>query len=75
MFPDTKYIFWIRNPRDCIAGNHVTDDLRDFGIAYPETGDERRRRAISWKYQYDLVKASPRAANWIEVRKVRKASA
>ena len=68
MFPDTKYIFWIRNPRDCIAGNHVTDDLRDFGIQYPETGDERRRRAISWKYQYDLVKASPRASNWIEVR-------
>lgn len=68
MFPDIKYIFWIRNPRDCIIGGHLTDDLRDFGIEYPETDDDRRRRAISWKYQFDLVKASPRAAQWIEVR-------
>lgn len=68
MFPDIKYIFWIRNPRDCIAGSHVTDNMREFGISYPDTNDERMRRAISWKYQYDLVKASPRAAQWIEVR-------
>ncbi len=68
MFPDAKYIFWIRNPRDCVIGAHLTDDLRDFGIAYPATDSPRRRRAISWKYQYDLVKASPRARHWIEVR-------
>ena len=68
MFPDIKYIFWIRNPRDCIIGSHLTDDLNDFGIAYPNTDDERLRRAISWKYQYDLVKATPKATHWIEVR-------
>jgi hypothetical protein len=68
MFPDMKYIFWIRNPRDCIIGGHVTDDMRKFGIPYPETEDERRRRAISWLYQYKLVKASRRADQWIEVR-------
>jgi hypothetical protein len=68
LFPEMKYIFWIRNPRDCIIGGHITDDLRDFGIEYPLTDDVRRRRAISWKYQYDLVKASPRAAQWLEVR-------
>jgi hypothetical protein len=68
MFPEIKYIFWIRNPRDCIIGGHLTDDLLDFGIAYPRTDDKRRQRAISWKYQYDLVKATPKAANWIEVR-------
>lgn len=68
MFPEMKYIFWIRDPRDCILGGHLTDDLRDFGIAYPPTDDDRRRRAISWKYQYDLVKATPRPAAWIEVR-------
>jgi hypothetical protein len=68
MFPEIKYIFWIRNPRDCIIGGHLTDDLRAFGIEYPATGDERRRRAISWKYQYDLVKATPPAAHWIEIR-------
>ncbi len=68
LFPDIKYIFWIRDPRDCILNRHLTDDLRDFGIQYPETDDLRLRRAISWKYQYDLVKATPRPANWIEVR-------
>jgi hypothetical protein len=35
MFPQAKYIFWIRNPRDCILNRHKTDDLRDFGIDYP----------------------------------------
>jgi hypothetical protein len=68
MFPDIRYIFWIRNPRDCIIGAHLTDDLSDFSIAYPPTQNERLRRAISWKYQYDLVKATPKAKNWIEVR-------
>ena len=68
MYPDIKYIFWIRDPRDCIIGGHLTDDLRDFGIEYPATDDNRLRRAISWKYQYDLVKALPRPRQWIEVR-------
>ena len=68
IFPDIHYIFWIRNPRDCIIGAHKTDDMRDFGIQYPETDDERLRRAISWKYQYDLVKSTPKPKRWIEVR-------
>jgi len=68
MFPDIKYIFWVRNPRDCILGSHLTDSLTDFGVPYPETEDVRLRRAISWKYQIDLVKATPRPAQWIEVR-------
>jgi hypothetical protein len=68
MFPDARYVFWIRNPRDSIVGRHKTDDLRDFGIQYPETEDERLRRAISWQYQYRLVKATPRPKHWIEVR-------
>ena len=68
MYPDLKYIYWVRNPCDSILGSHLTDDLNDFGIAYPATDDVRLRRAISWKYQYDLVKASPRPKHWIEVR-------
>jgi hypothetical protein len=68
MFPEAKYIFWIRNPRDCILGSHLTDDLRDFGIPYPATEDVRLRRAISWKYQYDLVRSTPLPGQWIEVR-------
>ena len=39
-----------------------------FGIQYPEIEDERLRRAISWKYQYDLVKSTPKPERWIEVR-------
>lgn len=68
LYPEIEYIFWVRNPRDCILGRHVTDDMRRFGIEYPETGDERHRRAISWKYQYDLVKSTPKPDKWIEVR-------
>jgi len=68
MFPDMKYIYWIRNPRDCILRPHKTDDLHDFGIDYPETDDVRLKRAISWKYQYDIVKATPQPENWLEVR-------
>lgn len=68
MFPDMKYIFWVRDPRDCVIGSHITDHLGDFGIDYPATEDLRRRRAISWLYQYNLVKATPQPKNWIELR-------
>ena len=68
LFPEAKYIFWIRDPRDCILGRHLTDDLNDFGIEYYPTSDVRLRRAISWRYQYDLVRATPKPRQWIEVR-------
>jgi hypothetical protein len=68
LFPEIRYIFWVRNPRDCILGRHLTDDLRDFGVQYPLTEDVRLRRAISWKYQQDLVKATPKPEHWLEVR-------
>jgi hypothetical protein len=68
LYPGIKYIFWIRNPRDCILGGHLTDNLTDFGIPYPHTEDERLRRAISWKYQYDLIQSTPKPKYWMEVR-------
>ena len=68
LFPEIKYVFWIRDPRDCIRGTHITDDLHDFDVPYPETTDERLRRAISWVYQYKLVAAMPRPRHWLEVR-------
>lgn len=68
LFPDIKYIFWIRNPRDCIVGRHKTDDLADFDISYPATTDLRLRRAISWIYQFEIVKATPKPKNWLEIR-------
>lgn len=68
MFPEICYIFWVRNPRDCITGGHLTDDLRDFDVQYPFTDDIHRCRAISWKYQDDLVRASGLPRRWIKVR-------
>jgi hypothetical protein len=68
LFPEIKYIYWVRNPRDSIVGRHKTDDLADFCVPYPQTEDLRRRRAISWWYQYALVHATPKPENWIEVR-------
>jgi hypothetical protein len=68
MFPDIKYIHWIRDPRDSIIGGHKTDDLADFGVEYERTDDIRRRRAISWKYQYELMKATPKPREWMLVR-------
>ncbi|MCC7193037.1 MAG: sulfotransferase [Phycisphaeraceae bacterium] len=68
MFPEIKYIYWIRDPRDCILGTHITDDLADFGVPYDKTDDERLRRAISWDYQQALVKATPRPKHFYTVR-------
>jgi len=67
-FPDAKYIHWIRDPRDSILSRHRTDDLSDFDIPYPKTDDLRERRAISWFYQYQLMKATPSPENVITVR-------
>ncbi|MEW6752177.1 MAG: sulfotransferase [Candidatus Latescibacterota bacterium] len=68
LFPQARYIYLVRDPRDCVIGRHITDDLRDFGIQYPSTEDERERRAISWKYQYEIVKATPQPEHFLTVR-------
>jgi hypothetical protein len=68
MFPDIRYIHWIRDPRDSILAPHKTDDLARFGVPYEMTGDERLRRAISWKYQREIVKATPAPKYTIDVR-------
>jgi hypothetical protein len=92
IYPEIKYIYWVRNPRDNILARHMTDDLTDFGIPYPDVAvwaqeryphlaaaaadseallaelHMRLRRAISWQYQYEIVKATPKPQNWIVVR-------
>ena len=67
-FPEAKYIHWIRDPRDSILSRHRTDDLSDFDIPYPKTDDLRERRAVSWYYQHQLMKATPDPENMIVVR-------
>ena len=68
MYPDIRYIHWIRDPRDGILGSHKTDDLRKFGISYPATDDIRKQRAISWLYQYKLMKATPKPKHLLTVK-------
>ncbi len=106
LFPEIHYIHWVRNPRDNILARHLTDDLRDFSIDYPNVDDFlqehyphfwqdavtrsenvdpsaeetqphaspldelrlRASRAISWQYQYEIVKATPKPANWLRIR-------
>jgi hypothetical protein len=68
MFPELHYINWVRDPRDCILGQHLTDDLADFGVPYDKTADERLRRAISWDYQVEIVRATPKPKRWTTVR-------
>lgn len=79
LFPDIAYIFWVRDPRDCILNSHLTDNLADFGVPYdiPDAyaaecrSDEdltRLRRAISWLYQREIVRLSPKPAKSISFR-------
>ena len=68
MFPEIKYIHWVRDPRDCILNTHLTDDLSDFGVKYEKTDDVRKNRAISWKYQREIVKHTPAPKDAMLVR-------
>lgn len=68
MFPEAYYIQWTRDPRDAILKQHMTDDLGDFGVEYERTDNLRLRRAISWKYQTELVRHTPPPAQVMHVR-------
>ncbi|RKX29963.1 MAG: hypothetical protein DRP71_15765 [Verrucomicrobia bacterium] len=68
LFPGIRYIFWIRDPRDCILGRHMTDDLSRFDIPYEATDDIMLQRATSWKYQVEIVKATPAPRRLLSVR-------
>jgi hypothetical protein len=58
-FPEARFIHWVRDPRDSIMGEHITDDLADFGVPYEPTDDLKLKRAISWYYQREIVRATP----------------
>ena len=44
------------------------DGLADFGVPYDHTGDERERRAISWKYQSEIFNSTPRPRHMLQLR-------
>ena len=66
--PEIKYIHWIRDPRDNILGAHMTDQLSEYGVECEAFGDPMTSRAASWKYHYDIVKATPRPKHYLEVK-------
>ena len=68
MFPDIKYIYWIRDPRDSILSEHATDDITRFGVPCDLPEDEREMRSLSWKYQSEIYKSTPKPRNLLEVR-------
>lgn len=68
MFPEANYIYWVRDPRDSILGSHLTDDLGDFGIPYEPTDDPMAQRAISWQYQFEIMKSTPSPQRRLNVR-------
>ncbi len=68
MFPDIKYIHWIRDPRDCILGSHKTDNLRDFGIEYEHTDDVFRKARNIMVLSIPVDEATPRPKHIIQIR-------
>ena len=68
LFPDIRYIYWVRDPRDSILGEHLTDDLARFGVPHDPTDDVKRQRIASWLYQYEIMRQTPSPANRIDVR-------
>jgi hypothetical protein len=68
MFPDARYVYWVRDPRDNVLGDHLTDDLADFGVPYQPTDDLIERRSISWHYQYEVMKNTPSPKYRIDVK-------
>jgi hypothetical protein len=68
LFPDNRYIYWIRDPRDAILGRHITDDLARFDIPHEPSDDVFMQRIASCKYQYAIVEATPRPRRFMSVR-------
>jgi hypothetical protein len=68
LFPDVRYIYWVRDPRDGILGGHLTDDLARFGVPHDLSEDVRQQRIASWLYQYEIMQRTPSPAHRIDVR-------
>lgn len=68
LFPEVRYVYWTRDPRDSILGDHLTDDLADFAVPYEPTDDLMRKRAISWQYQFQIMRSTPSPFHRLDVR-------
>ena len=68
LYPEVRYVYWVRDPRDSILAAHITDDLERFGVPHDKTDDLRLMRATSWQYQYEIMTRTPPPAYRINVR-------
>ena len=69
VFPQAKFIYWVRDPRDSILGLHGTDRLEKWNIpAKKFLFHSRKLRAASWKYQYDIVAQTPKPTHFMTIR-------
>ena len=68
LFPDSPFIHWVRDPRDAEVHNSDWREMwEQWGIDRDALG-ERRVAAMSWKYQYDIVKSVPPPDRYIRIR-------
>jgi len=63
LYPEIRYVHWVRDPRDGILDRNPTDLLGDFGVPTEPTECVYRRRALSWLYQRQIVAATPPPAH------------
>lgn len=68
LFPQASYVHIVRDPRDCLLRRHQTDNLADWGVRYAEPRGQIEKRVASWKYQYEIVKATPTPERFISIR-------
>ncbi len=68
MFPDIYYIYWVRDPRDCILGGHVTDDLSVFGVPYDNTDDLGCGGPSVGNTSIEIMQATPSPRHRCDVR-------
>jgi len=68
LFPEIRYIYWVRDPRDSILGSHLTDDLERFGVPHDAVQNPHLMRATSWQYQHEIMKATLAPKHLIRLR-------
>jgi hypothetical protein len=68
LFPRSRYIHWVRDPRDAEVHNSDWRPMWEhWGINRQRLG-ERLVSAMSWKYQYDIVRSVPPPERFVRVR-------
>ena len=67
-FPEMKFVYWVRDPRDVIQGPHITDIIASFDVPAPMLNDHRWNRVMSWMYQYQLFRDTPKPKNLLTLR-------